>query len=95
MSVLPYVQTSVFVDSRWFTVDQCGDITGPMTSGALGRNAIAADLFDLCAARHPGRQHHNEITIFKNGGGAHLDLMTARFAHERVTGSGKSAKAAD
>jgi len=77
-------RASVFVDSRWFTLDQCGDITGPMASGALMRGGMAADLFDLCMGRHPGRKRDDEITIFKNAGGAHLDLMTARFAHERV-----------
>src|SRR6185437_14097374 len=73
----------VFVDSRWFTIGQCGDITGPMASGALAADGIAGDLFDLCAGRHPGRRDPEEITLFKNAGGAHLDLMTARHALAR------------
>jgi ornithine cyclodeaminase/alanine dehydrogenase-like protein (mu-crystallin family) len=77
-------RASVFVDSRWFTIGQCGDITGPMQSGALREDGIAADLFDLCKGTHPGRRSRDEITLFKNAGGAHLDLMTARFAYEML-----------
>ena len=36
---------------------------------------IAADYYDLDAfTRAP-----DDITLFKNGGGAHLDLMTSRY----------------
>ena len=44
---------------------------------------IRADLFDLCRGV-PGRQSAEEITFFKNAGGGHLDLMTAKFIAERV-----------
>jgi len=42
-------------------------------------------LFDLCAGRHPGRQSADEITLFNNAGGAHLDLMSARLVYDLVT----------
>jgi len=74
----------VFVDSRWFTIGKCGDITGPMQSGALAQDGIVADLFELCNGAHRGRSSRDEITIFKNAGGAHLDLMTARFVYETL-----------
>ena len=32
------------------------------------------------------RESDDEITLFKNGGGAHLDLMTARYILERWRG---------
>lgn len=69
----------VYVDSRWFTLDCCGDLTGPMESGVLTEDRIVADLFQLSQGERPGRQSPDEITFFKNGGGGHLDLMTARF----------------
>lgn len=73
---------SVFVDSRWFTVDHCGDISGPIAAGVMSEDDIKADLFDLCAGRHPGRRNPDEITLFKNGGGGHLDLMVARLIYD-------------
>jgi ornithine cyclodeaminase/alanine dehydrogenase-like protein (mu-crystallin family) len=66
-----------FVDSRRFTIDQCGDVSGPMASGALARDGIEGDLFDLCRGETSGRRSASEITLFKNAGGGHLDLMTA------------------
>lgn len=74
----------ICVDSRWFTIGQCGDITGPLRSGAIVEADITADLFDLCQGRAPGRQQASEITLFKNAGGAHLDLMVARLIMERA-----------
>ena len=71
-------RSRVFVDSRWFTRGEVGDIDGPIASGAMTEADILADLFELCADRHAGRRNETEITLFKNGGGGHLDLMTAR-----------------
>jgi len=68
----------VFVDSRWFTIGHCGDISGPLASGVLTEKDIEGDLFDLSGGRAKGRRNAEEITLFKNAGGAHLDLMTAR-----------------
>ena len=64
----------VFVDSFDTTVGHIGDIMAPLASGALLREAMVADYYTLDAFRREG----DEITVFKNGGGAHLDLMTAR-----------------
>ena len=69
----------VFVDSRWYTRGEVGDIDGPIAAGAMSEADILADLFQLCGGDHPGRRDESEITFFKNGGGAHLDLMTARY----------------
>ena len=69
----------LFVNARWTTVGHCGDIVGPMQAGVVSEDDILADLFELCRDRHPGRRSADEITFYKNGGGGHLDLMTARF----------------
>ncbi len=37
---------------------------------------MIADYYDLNAFQ---RRSDDEITLFKNGGGAHLDLMTSRY----------------
>ena len=66
----------VFVDTRK-NCDGSGDIATPIARGLLTLDAIEADLFDLCAGRHPGRTNDCAITMYKNVGGAHLDLFTA------------------
>lgn len=75
----------VFADTRRFTVGVCGDIDAPVRSGLLRESEIA-DLFDLAQGRARGRRSDSEITVFKNGGGGHLDLMSARLAFSRLSG---------
>jgi len=69
----------VFVDSRWFTVEHVGDLTQPIASGAITRADVLGDLFDMCSGQVQGRTDPQQITLFKSGGGAHLDLMTAQY----------------
>ena len=67
----------VFVDARATTVHHIGDLMSPIASGAITEADVIADFYDdpaLYARRSP-----DEITIAKNGGGAHLDLMTATY----------------
>lgn len=66
----------LFVDSIDTTVGHIGEIKIPLESGAITRDHIIADFYDLEAFT---RTSDDEITICKNGGGAHLDLMTSRY----------------
>jgi ornithine cyclodeaminase len=73
----------VFVDTRAGS-EGSGEIGIPLARGLINRNHIVADLFDLCSGRHSGREKDSEITMFKNGGGAHLDLFTIRLLAARI-----------
>ncbi|MEQ3624503.1 MAG: ornithine cyclodeaminase [Celeribacter sp.] len=66
----------IFVDSRDTTLHHIGELKIPLESGAIRETDILADLYQLNAG-HRGRESAQDITVFKNGGGAHLDLMTA------------------
>ncbi|MEP2919823.1 ornithine cyclodeaminase [Sulfitobacter sp.] len=66
----------LFVDSFDTTLGHIGEIKTPLETGAISRDHIIADYYDLPAFK---RQSDDEITICKNGGGAHLDLMTSRY----------------
>ncbi len=70
----------LFVDSLDTTVDHIGELKIPIAQGVIKRETIVADYYDL--ARFT-RTSDDEITIFKNGGGAHLDLMTSRYILDR------------
>lgn len=67
---------SLFVDARETTLHDIGELAIPLAAGVIGEGDVRADLYDL-AAGAPGRRSDAEITLFKNGGGAHLDIMTA------------------
>ncbi len=81
-------RATLFCDTRRFTVEVCGDFVDPIRRDIITPDAVVADLFDLCAGRAPGRRTAAEITLFKNGGGGHLDLMAARalLQHRTVAG---------
>ena len=67
----------LFVDSRTTTIHHIGELIDPLKSGAITESHILADFYDNPALY--ARQSDDEITIAKNGGGAHLDLMTASY----------------
>lgn len=67
----------LFVDSRATTIHHIGELIEPLKSGAITESHIVADFYDDPALYT--RRSEDEITIAKNGGGAHLDLMTASY----------------
>lgn len=71
----------VFVDSRATTIHHIGELMDPIASGAISEADIVADFYDDPALY--ARRSDDEITLAKNGGGAHLDLMTASYIAER------------
>ena len=69
-------RASIFVDSRATTVEHIGELMIPIANSAISAGDVRGDLYDL--VHGGGRSSDDEITLFKNGGGAHLDLMTGR-----------------
>ncbi len=67
----------VFVDRRESAFDGVGDILQPIASGAIGEGDVLGDLYDLVGGTVVGRCSTSDITVFKNAGGGHLDLITA------------------
>jgi ornithine cyclodeaminase len=69
-------KSRIFVDSRETTIHHIGEIKIPLETGAIAITDIRSDLYELVAG-DIGRISPEDITVFKNGGGAHLDLMIA------------------
>lgn len=70
----------LYVDSFETTIGHIGEIQIPLDKGVITRDDLIADFYDLAAFSPPSG---DEITLFKNGGGAHLDLMTSRHILDR------------
>lgn len=66
----------LFVDSRQTTIEHIGELIIPLASGAITERDILGDYYELCSGA-AGRLSADDITLLKNGGGAHLDLMCA------------------
>lgn len=79
------LRARVFVDTREGATREAGDIVEPLTSGILKPDDIAADLFDLCCDKHPGRESETEITLFKSVGTALEDLAAAQLLMTETT----------
>jgi ornithine cyclodeaminase len=75
----------VFVDSRATTIHHIGELILPIKSGAITEANVIADYYDIASGIFT-RHSDDEITIAKNGGGAHLDLMTAAYVMEMWKG---------
>lgn len=72
----------IFVDDR-NSAASAGDILIPMQAGVIRPEQIEGDLFDLC--RRGGIQRSaSERTVYKNAGGAHLDLIVSQHVLRRV-----------
>lgn len=74
-------RATLFVDSRATTLHHIGELMLPLASGAITEADVKADFYDLASGAYR-RDNADQITIAKNGGGAHLDLMTAAYVLE-------------
>lgn len=70
--------SELFADSRETAIAHTGELIIPIRNGVISEQDIRADLYDLCNGA-VARTSDQSITVFKNGGGAHLDLMTANY----------------
>lgn len=78
-------KAALFVDSRATTIGHIGEIEFPLQAGVIAPTDIRADFYDIKDGLFT-RPDADAITIAKNGGGAHLDLMTAVYIRDAVGG---------
>ena len=70
----------LFMDNRETVLDHIGEFKDPLARGVISRDDVVGDYYDVASgafSRAP-----EDITLFKNGGGAHLDLMTSTYILE-------------
>ena len=65
----------LFVDSYDTTLGHIGELKIPLAAGTITRADVLGDYYTPEAFTRA----EDDITILKNGGGAHLDLMCARY----------------
>ncbi len=72
---------TLFVDSKKISLNKVGEILQPIEQGVITVNDIKADFYDVIKHDSFHRLHSDEITVFKNSGGGHLDLMMAQILY--------------
>ncbi|MEQ8666040.1 MAG: Gfo/Idh/MocA family oxidoreductase [Rhodospirillales bacterium] len=70
-------RAELFVDARE-TAHDIGELMIPIASGVITDDHVRADYYDIASGAYR-RSSPDAVTMFKNGGGAHLDLMTALY----------------
>ena len=80
----------IFVDSRHTIDHEIGELAIPLAAGVITRDDVRGDLYELCQGRVTGRNSPSARTVFKNGGGGHLDLMTAAFIANQLEADQKT-----
>lgn len=75
----------IFVDRNESAFAGVGDILQPIASGAIARADVLGDLYDLVGGGMAGRRSTGDITMFKNAGGAHFDLIASEVAFRRFS----------
>ncbi len=78
-------RAALFVDSRETTLGHIGELIRPIASGAITAESVLGDLYDLVKPGTRKRVSGDEVTLYKNGGGAHLDLMIASWIVQVAT----------
>jgi len=71
-------RSRVFVDWRPSAFDT-GEIKIPIETAVITPEEVIGDHFQLAMGTVVGRTGNEDITLFKNAGGGHLDLMAAQF----------------
>jgi ornithine cyclodeaminase len=74
----------IFVDRSESAFDGVGDILQPIANGTIRKADVLGDLYDLVSGAVAGRRSPADITLFKNAGGGHLDLMTAEVVFRQL-----------
>jgi ornithine cyclodeaminase len=76
------LKSKLCVDSRDTTIAEIGELMIPIANGVISADNVLADLYQLCQGLQV-RTDDKDITLFKNGGGAHLDLMIANYIYQQ------------
>jgi len=84
---------SFFTDRRESCLNEAGDYIIAAAEGAVGPEHIKAELGEVLAGMHPGREHEDELTIFKSLGIAVEDLASAELIVQRARERGVGVEA--
>jgi ornithine cyclodeaminase len=71
---------ALFADSRESIRNEAGEFRAAIEQGLLGEDHVRAELGEVLAGQHPGRESEEQITLFRSLGLAVEDLAAAQCA---------------
>ncbi|MFQ5793959.1 MAG: ornithine cyclodeaminase family protein [Candidatus Bipolaricaulia bacterium] len=78
----------IYVDAYEGALAEAGDLLIPMERSVLQREGIQGELGELVTGKVPGRQHEDEIVLFKSVGLAIEDAAAAAAAYQNALKQG-------
>jgi len=84
--------SSFFTDRRESCLNEAGDYILAAKEGAVGPEHVKAELGEVLAGLHPGREHEDELTVFESLGIAVEDLASAELVVRRAREQGIGAE---
>ncbi|MFB9928433.1 ornithine cyclodeaminase family protein [Amycolatopsis halotolerans] len=78
----------VFADSRESATRESGDLLAAVAEGHFAMDRIQAEIGEVLAGRHPGRESADEVTLFKSLGLAAQDVYSGLLLHRRAAATG-------
>jgi ornithine cyclodeaminase/alanine dehydrogenase-like protein (mu-crystallin family) len=84
-------RSRIVVDFAEQALQEAGDLQDALRTGAIQRDAIAAELGEVITGKKEGRQSDRQITLFKSVGMAIEDVATATFAYQQALAAGVGA----
>ncbi len=76
--------SKVVVDTAEGALHEAGDLIMPIQRGEWSMEQLYGELGDILVGRKPGREHHEEITLYKSVGIAYLDTMVAQAVYHKA-----------
>lgn len=83
------VMARVFADRRESLLAEAGDFLIPLAEGAFSEGHLVGELGEILIGRVVGRQHVDDVTLFKSLGLAVEDVAAVQHLHARARASGR------
>ena len=80
--------SAFFVDRRESTEKEAGDYQDALAAGVIGPDHIRAEIGEIAIGAKPGRESHDELTVFRSMGLAVEDLAAAEYVVRRAQEAG-------
>ncbi|MED1952983.1 ornithine cyclodeaminase family protein [Brevibacillus centrosporus] len=80
--------SKVVVDTEEGCQHEAGDLLIPVSRGEWSFDQLHAELGEIVAGKKAGRDHADEITLYKSVGIAYLDTAVAKSVYERALAAG-------
>lgn len=78
----------IVVESRESALEETGDFIIPEKQGLFDPTFIYAELGEIACGLKPGRERHDEMTVFKSVGLAAMDVVVAKAIYDRALVAG-------